>query len=180
MNKELVERLKIAAEQFYLDLHNDTPHMSDIEYDTLSKQYESEYGKSIKTIIDWSSVDKLENNLSYKPLPKVQVTNNDLMTAAKNWIESNNINDYYINLKYDGCGVRAYYKNGKLQKVLSTPDEKFGLVKTNTLGFLFPQELDDTTIESIAGELIVDANMFGYNSRNKSNGLVNSKDRLIH
>jgi NAD-dependent DNA ligase len=123
----------------------------------------------------------MEHTLDYPALPKTQVVDNDLMSAAKKWLKDtlgpnyNNAN-YYINLKYDGSGLRCYYKDGKLQKVLGAPDEKFGILRTDTLSCLFPQELDDKSIESLGGELIVDASKFGYGSRNKANGLTNSKN----
>ena len=172
-----VGRLKIQAEKFYLDLHPEVPQMSDAEYDELARQYENETGKSIKDLIDWNSIGSVEHIKDLSSLRKTQVQDNDLKSSVMKWIKETRSEKYYLNLKYDGGGIRAYYKEGKLQKVVSLPDESKGLLKTNTLGCLFPQTLEDKTIESLVGELVTDPQIFGANSRNKSNGLINSKNQ---
>lgn len=172
MNSETIKRLKVACNQFYLNKCMDQPLMSDYEFDQLRNQYESEYG-TIKQLVDWDSDLRLLNE-PMAGLSKDQVTDNDLKRAVTKWMETNQV-DSYLNYKYDGSSLKIYYKNGKLEKILSTPDEKYGLVRTKAFWYSVPHEVDPE-IRSIQGEVLVDAAVYGELARNKANGLTNSKN----
>lgn len=173
MNEINLNKLKVAANQFYLNIDMDKPLMTDKEYDQLVMEYESNSGKSVKDLVDWDKALTIEN-LHEEPLVRTVVEDNDFELAIRNHIENEGNLDYYINLKYDGCGVKAIYRKGKLQRIQTTPDAEFGIVRTRTLWNLFPSTLKDETITSLRGELVVDANEYGELARNKANGLANS------
>lgn len=172
MNSEAMRRLRVACNQFYLNKCMDQPLMSDYEFDELRSQYESEYG-SIRTLVDWDSDLRLLNE-PMAGLSKDQVVDNNLERAVNRWIETNQV-EGYLNYKYDGSSLKIYYKNGRLEKILSTPDEKYGLVRTRAFWDLVPHEVDPA-IASIQGEVLVDAAVYGELARNKANGLTNSKN----
>jgi NAD-dependent DNA ligase len=174
MKKSDIDRLKQACFQFYLDVDIDKLPMSDAEFDTLAKQYELEEGKSVKSLVPWDEVTKLPNN-RLATLDKEVVTDNTLREAAEEFTKDLKLNQFHINLKYDGSSIRAYYVDGKLQKILSTPDKEMGIVRTKAFWNIFPHEVDKS-IESIQGEVLVDRNTYGLLARNKANGLTNSKN----
>lgn len=172
MNSEKLTALRIAVNQFYLNKYQDHPEMSDIEYDSLVKDYESE-GGSVKDLIEWEKGEKVENDLKIG-LNKIAVSDNNLSRAVIDHRCKNGINDYYCNLKYDGCAIIGIYKDGKLKQVRSTPDEKYGIIRTKAFWNLFPHELEDKSIVALQGEALVDYSAYGQKARNKANGLVNS------
>lgn len=177
MNGELINKLKLACNQFYLSKYLDQPVISDKEFDTLRSEWESLSGKSVKTLVEWESKLTIEN-LPEEPLDKTIVEDNDFKTALEEWMadETPDVNQlYYLTPKYDGCGIKAIYKDGVLQRVQSTPDEEFGIIRTKAFWNLFPQKLDDKSITALRGEVLVDCLEYGELSRNKANGLANSE-----
>lgn len=175
MNSEKLEQLRIAVNQFYLSKYLELPLMEDIEFDTLRKEYESE-GRSVKELVEWDSELRLINEPCAE-LDKIIVEDNDLKGAVKNYLSANNLSkdDYYMNLKYDGGSIKGYYHEGKLQYILGTPDEEYGLVRTKAFWDLFPHELQDKSIKTLQGEVLVDSRVYNQLARNKANGLTNSK-----
>lgn len=172
MDATLVEKLKLACNQFYLGKDLDKGLMSDKEFDELRKIYESENG-SVKNLVDWDTDITMENE-PMEALDKSIAGDNNLSNAVDNYINSEEITEFYLNYKYDGSSIKAYYKNGKLEKILGTPDVQFGFLRTKAFWNLFPHEVDPA-IKSIQGEVLVDASVYGQLARNKANGLTNSK-----
>jgi len=172
METTLVEKLKLACNQFYLGKDLDKGLMSDKEFDELRKVYESENG-SVKNLVDWDTDITMENE-PMEALEKSIAGDNDLTAAVADYITENQIQASYCNYKYDGSSIKAYYKNGVLEKILGTPDVKFGFVRTKAFWNLFPHKVD-SSIKSIQGEVLVDAGVYGQLARNKANGLTNSK-----
>lgn len=174
MNSEKLERLKVAANQFYLNKYTDLPTMSDAEYDSLSNEYASE-GGSVYDLVEWENDLKRPN----KPLPKVekeQVGDNDLERAVMKYKHNYNITKSYLNYKYDGSSIIAYYdESGKLKYILGTPDCDICMDRTKNCYRMFPPYVTPG-IECIQGEFLVDAEVYGQLARNKANGLLNSKD----
>lgn len=182
MDQNLVDKLRIHANQFYLNKYMDHPTISDSEYDKLVVMYESE-GNSVKDLIEFEDRRKLKNEIKIG-LNKEAVQDNDLKSAVERrlkWLKTKFNTDsieYYLNLKYDGCAIIGLYENGKLKSVRSTPDEEFGIDRTKTFWNLFPHELEDKSIIALQGEALVDWNCYGQKARNKANGLTNSIDMV--
>lgn len=174
MDQSQIKKLKVAAEQFYLNEHQDIETMSDADYDVLAKQYESETGKSVKDLVDWPEQLVLPN-VPEAPLEKEIVRDNDLESAFKNWC-NNRTDEIWVNLKYDGAAIKLIYdEKGKLQMIQSTPDEKLGIIRTEQFWNLVPHNIpSELGIQCIRGEVLVDAGVYGKLARNKANGLVNS------
>jgi NAD-dependent DNA ligase len=186
MEKDKVEQLRIAVNQFYMNKYLDEyPTMSDEVFDALRAEYESE-GASVKDLVEWDA-EKRENTLPIG-LNKVIVGDNDLVKFATNWIKERaskrgytpdepNPYDYiggYFNYKYDGCSILGIYHNGRLKEVRSTPDEAFGIVRTKAFINIFPECIEDKEVIALQGEALVDYRAYGQLARNKANGLVNS------
>jgi DNA ligase (NAD+) len=170
-----MEKLRIAVNQFYLNKYLDQPLMSDEEFDILRKEYES-IDKSVKDLVEWDSEIRFENE-PIEGLSKIIIEDNNLLSALNNYVFSNleSKKDFYVNLKYDGASIKAYYENGKLKNILGTPDESYGIVRTKAFWNLFPHELKDKSIKSLQGEVLVDCKVYGQLARNKANGITNSK-----
>lgn len=178
MNNESLKKLKLAVNQFYLNKYTDEPIISDEEYDDLVDEYETEYGGSVKDLVEWES--KLTAPCIYEePLSKIVVKNDHYSKFVEDWIKSNELEDYRsslrCNLKYDGCAIKAIYQNGILKMIQSTPDEEFGIIRTESFWNMFPHEIPFTNVVALRGEVLVDANEYGQLARNKANGLTNSE-----
>lgn len=173
MNSELIENLRIAANQFYLNKYQEVPLMDDIEYDNLVSEYETE-GRSVKDLVEWDQAEKVKNELPIS-LDKEAVGDNDLRGAVDRYLDSHvKSGNYYCNLKYDGCAIIGIYEDGKLKQVRSTPDEDFGIIRTRSFWNIFPHTITDKSIVALQGEALVDFTAYGEKARNKANGLVNS------
>lgn len=176
----LQEKLTIAANRFYMNEsvaeHPEVPELSDKEYDALAAQWEKESGKSVKTLVNWELTDRVWRD-PIQSLPKDKYMPEDILKSIKADYADK---DYIINYKYDGCAVEAHYsKTGKLDKILGTPDEEFGFIRTEKFWDFFPHQLPDSIagkISRIFGEVLVDAQPYGQLARNKANGLCNSKN----
>lgn len=173
MDANSIELLKESANRFYLNkvINPEIESITDEEYDKLRVQYESETKLSVKDLVEWDD----DISFQHKPLESLDKSAympNEIKETIKN--DLTGINLYTINYKYDGGGIRAYYKNGLLYKVMSTPDEKFGIDRTKSYFNLFPKRVNPE-IESIQGEVVVDYLDYGQKARNQANGLINSK-----
>lgn len=163
-----LERLKIAANNFYLELG--PTGMTDQEYDELALKL----NVNPKDLVDWDP-DLVVTNEPMEPLRKTQVVTNDLHAEVKEW--SKDKGSYQVYPKYDGCSIKAYYHEGKLQKIVGTPDVKVGIMRSQAFLEFFPEQVP-VEICSIQGEVLVDFNQWGPTSRNKANGLTNSKFKI--
>lgn len=176
MNANLIEKLKLAANQFYMNKYLDQPLMEDKEFDQLREQYESEVGQSVKVLVEWEPGIEVENEPE-EPLYKTK-HEGDLMLAVQQYIEENkiNANEVYCNLKYDGGGIKCIYsETGTLKKIVSQPDEEFGLDRTEQFWNLVPHRLDPSLgIKYLRGEVLCDPDVYGQLARNKANGMLNS------
>lgn len=175
MKQEIIEKLKIAVNQFYLKKYMDKPLMTDREFDLLRYDYEHEYG-SVKQLIEWDPGLISEINLPEAPLEKV-ICEGEFKPDIIHSLESDSVNkpSFYLTYKYDGCGIKAYYRNGVLYKIQSTPDEEYGIIRTKAFWNLFPHKLQDKSITCLRGEVLVDFNVYGQLSRNQANGFTNSQ-----
>lgn len=174
METAKLQKLKIAANKFYLNTFQNEPEISDKEYDSLVKEYETEMKKSVKDLVDWPEQLVLPN-VPEEPLEKEIVKDNDLKNAFETWANSYK-EDIWVNYKYDGAAIKLIYdEKGQLKTIQSTPDEKMGIVRTEQFWNLVPHQIPaGLGIQCIRGEVLVDANVYGKLSRNKANGLVNS------
>lgn len=180
MTTEQLNSLRINANRFYLDnkyMDEESlqkyPLIEDIEYDTLKEQYQKETGKSVKDLVEWDeTVSRIHEPMN--PLEKQVVENKEMKSTIGQAVSNKML--YRITYKYDGSSIKAYYdKEGRLRKILGTPDEEYGFDRTRSFHRMFPQRVPKG-ISAIQAEVLVDAKEFGELARNKANGLTNSKN----
>lgn len=176
MENTQLEKLRIAANQFYLNKYMDQPLMEDSEYDSLVIEYESETGQSIKDLVEWEPGSISVENEPEDQLDKIIVQDNDLKSFIENDLKNYADDFYYFNLKYDGGGIKLVYDElGRLVRIQSTPDEKFGIIRTDQFWDLVPKSLNpELGIKCLRGEVLVDPTVYRKLARNKANGLINS------
>lgn len=174
MEKAKEELFKVNAVRFYTneDPNPNIPELTDKQYDELEK----EYGQKGSSLIQSDS--KVPNDHKEDSLNKITGVE-DFVGEVIN--QASKLKRFILTYKYDGSALRAEYRDGKLYKIISTPDEEFCLDVTNKFRFLFPENVDPE-IMFIRGELVVDPDAtdesgkkFGQKARNKANGLVISK-----
>lgn len=170
------ETLKANAESFYLgiQLPEGVEPMSDKAYDEACDEYEKESGHSIKDDLDWDKADRIYRD-PVESLAKEKYNPEDILSNIKMTYKDR---EHYINYKYDGCAIEAQYsETGRLMRVLGTPDEEFGFIRTQKFEGVFPKQLPEELVgyKRIFGEALVDATEYGQLARNKANGLCNSK-----
>ena len=155
-----IELLKQAASAQYLDKGTST--LTDEEYDAL----ESKLGvRGITLIGDYKE-------MKVKTFSKKHQIKSDFQDKV------NSLTEGIILPKWDGCSLVAYYlyaeerNKSVLVKVVS---KSSGLDKTKNYSKYFPSEVSGM-VRYIQGEACVDLSFgFGEKSRQKANGLVNSK-----
>jgi len=188
--KQLEETLRIAANQFYLNKYMDRPRMLDRVYDSLVKEYEATTGRSVKSLVEWEDNLSTEN-MPEKPLEKIICKDNNFQANIEDFMASqemvspdsvvintrtgHQVIKYYLTPKYDGCGIKLIYDQGVLTHVKSTPDEKFGIERLESFWDIVPHRIPNKNVTAIRCEVLVDATKYGELSRNKANGLTNSK-----
>lgn len=175
ITQEQLRLLTVAANRFWMDkdLDPSVPDIPDSEWDKLAKAYESETGISVKNLVQWDSDLRIPHE-STESLSKIIVENKDMISKITE-IMSNLGDDCVAELKYDGSSIKAYYdETGRLRKVVGTPDTTVGIDRTKAFFRIFPHQVK-SGIKSIQGEVLVDCNKFGKLSRNKANGITNSK-----
>lgn len=180
MNTNNIEKLKVAVNQFYLGKYLDQPTLDDKIYDELVAEYELENGKnSTKNLIEFPEGLVREVSIPEAALGKDKI-DGDFAPYINNYLRnlertSGRKLDHYLNYKYDGCGIKAFYKNGRLYRIQTTPDEAYGIIRTKAFYDLFPKTLNDKSIMTIRGEVLVDASVYGELARNQANGYANSQ-----
>lgn len=81
--------------------------------------------------------------------------------------------------KMDGCSVVVYYKNDKLDYIASRSNDVTGKNKTDYLQYFFPDVIPGAGDMALTLEEVIDLKYgFDWNSRQKANGLINSKYKL--
>ena len=76
----------------------------------------------------------------------------------------------YISTKLDGCSILLYYKDGKLEEVLTRGDGDTGENVTDRISIMVPTVIDKTFTGRIRGEFIIDKDTWNrkYAENNKS------------
>ena len=78
--------------------------------------------------------------------------------------------------KMDGCSSVTYYKNGERKLCLTRSDDFTGKDKTDYFAPFFPRFINWKGDLQLMHELVINLDYgFGWNSRQKANGLTNSK-----
>lgn len=175
MTQEELKLLTESANRFYMNRYSDSSikTISDKQYDELARRYREETGLSEKTLVQWDSDLKLVNDPD-EGLAKEIVENEDMVKVITQLMDTNG-EGCVAELKYDGSSIKGYYTpEGRLAKVLGTPDEAYGIDRTKAFFDIFPKRVKPG-IKTIRGEVLVDANKYGKLARNKANGLTNSK-----
>lgn len=167
------DKLIKANREFHLN-ENHGMNLSDKEFDEL----EAEVLRLNPNSTKWDYIpitDKgTKHSISYPNPPK---NKEDLWDGSFKKIMEKRLKSGLIpSAKMDGSSVTAYYKKGKLKKVLTRSNETTGLDRTASLGPLFPERIDPR-IKAISAEMVIDlkhASKFN-NIRNQANGFVNNK-----
>lgn len=169
------ELLKVLANRFYvnIDLNPGVREYEDWEYDQLVDQWESKHeGRNVKELVEWDNEYKVMRNKITEPLAKEKYMPDEILKAIESDYKGKK---FHVNYKYDGCSVEAIYsETGKLKQILGTPDEEFGIIRTEKLEKFFPKEVKKG-IFKLQGEVLVETDKYGHLARNQANGACNSK-----
>lgn len=84
-----------------------------------------------------------------------------------------NKEEWIITPKWDGCSIRAYYKDGKLFDIITRSDETQGKRKFDQLKNKVPNVVPSNVL-TIDFEAVTSQEDYGEDTRSHSNGLVNS------
>lgn len=166
------------AELFY---SGGQPTWSDLEYDSYRPNFESRFGDVTKYVKSLNQGEHIDHRESARfKLNKISIPSQ--FKERCDYLMSNSPKSYWM-YKYDGCSVVGYYNNGKLVQVCTKSAVEWGIDRTTTLGWLFPQYVSPD-IDSIQGEAVVKVSEVGgaYKARSAANGLTNSiyKVQQIH
>lgn len=163
--------------------------ISDYEFDIFEKdliQTKDKLALQVTDIVDFPSLEKIkELGLDIKNIaPDIKVKRDDndyqhstpmLSTQKIQVNDENNLPLHDVKLffdrlqsstyyecspKYDGNGLEALYSNGKLKKILTRGDEKYGKDKTKKLSLLFPSRIDVLGEIEVRGEVVVNKNLW--------------------
>jgi len=161
------------------------PTWSDQRWDEYRPNFEARFGNVTNFMKSLKQGEHVDHRASGRfKLTKVSIDFDYANRCHQLMAESPNA---YWMYKYDGCSLVAYYNNGKLTQVCTKSAVEWGIDRTTTLGWLFPQFVSED-IDSIQGEAVVKVSEIGgeYAARSKANGLINSKykideiKRLVH
>jgi len=159
---------------------------SDQKWDEYRKGFEAKFGNVTNYMKSLKQGEHVSHRASGRfALTKTAITHQYAERCHE--IMDQSSPDVYWMYKYDGCSLVAYYSNGKLVQVCTKSAVEWGIDRTGTLGWLFPEYVSED-IDSIQGEAVVKVSEVGgeYAARSKANGLINSKykadeiRKLIH
>lgn len=159
------------AENFYA---GEAYTWSDERFDIYRVKFESEHGSVLDYIKSVTQGEHVSHRESARfSLTKVAVKVNFEIKCNELLDE---FEDSYWMYKYDGCSLVAYYNKGILVQVCTKSAVDWGIDRTSTMGWLFPQVVD-SNIDSIQGEALVRISDVGgvFKARSTANGLTNSK-----
>lgn len=165
-----IENVIKWANQFYNGLELD---VDDKTYDEELEKVRSLFPKF--NIFDHLTIDESQQkrrHLSKYVQPKFKnkiEEYNELIHTVE--LEDGN---YLASPKFDGSSITAYYNRGKLTQILSRSDEVIGVDQTEKLRHKVPAEVNSNIVK-IDFEALTSIEDFPQNSRQKSNGLINSK-----
>jgi hypothetical protein len=172
------------AELFY---SGQQPLWSDKEYDNYRiNVFEPKYGDVTNYVASLHQGEHVSHRESARfKLTKTSITH-QYADRCKDILDESSDNIYWM-YKYDGCSLVAYYTKGRLTQVCTKSAVEWGIDRTATLRWLFPEVVSEN-IDSIQGEAVVKVSEIGgeYAARSKANGLINSKyksdeiRRLVH
>lgn len=190
MNKK--ELYKQAKESYYAG----TPIMSDEEFDNLEQELrnlgelEEQVGAVDKDAkfphpTPMLSLSKFQADKTTGKAPTEQVLNWCRSIVEKTGgVEDNHV--FEVTCKYDGNSGNCIYKNGKLWKVLTRGDGKFGRDVTDKIRHLIPEEIRITGTVEIHGEIIMKKSVFETqyagkfaNPRNLVAGILGRDDNAM-
>lgn len=161
------DRLVELANLYYNGLPTE---ISDKEYDELEAEVQRESpGFNVKEHITYNSnVVKCKHLYPFVNPPK---TKYNAGTNLSDKVVSKNAT---LVPKYDGSSIRAYYRDGQLVNIISRADEVTGVNQTEKLRKKVIETVPNW-VKFVDYELLVSMDDFGENSRQKANGLINSK-----
>lgn len=157
---------KKAKEAYYAGM----PIMSDEEFDNLEQELRNS-GELEEQVGAADKDAKFEHPSRMLSLSKYQAdktTGKAPTEQVMNWCKSivektNGIEDNYVfevTCKYDGNSGNCIYKEGKLWKVLTRGDGKFGRDVTGKVKHLIPEEIKEKGLVEIRGEIIMKKSVF--------------------
>jgi DNA ligase (NAD+) len=172
MNKiELTELLTHWSQSYY----DGTPEVDDSTFDyhlELLKKIDPSNQIITKTAHGYSPtsvhLQKCEHTFVCGSLEKIKETDSSIWTNES----------FIVTPKFDGGSVVAYYKKGKIDKILSRGNGHIGLDITRNVIHCVPEIIQDHTITAVRGELLISyeyAKKTGASHpRNKAVGLSQS------
>lgn len=171
----IIELQKLIIEASSAYYYTSEPIISDVEFDNLIKELRRlDSNNKLLTTINWGAInpthkEKFPHTFEVGGLDKIQSVNFDYSIISYPIIQSS---------KLDGITGVAYYKDGKLLRILTRNDGTVGLDVTSNLIYCNIPKVIDSSITYIHGEIVTtwDASKkFDYSHpRNMSAGIVNS------
>lgn len=158
-----------STQQFYEG--NPLTDLTDQQWDEKRAEFKSEVGEDILHFINFGQgIDVKHRNLG--SAQKV-IVDGGLISSIEQYEKE--VGEITLFPKYDGCSLVLYYQKGFLHRIVSQADGNIG--KEQTGKFLkFVPDYVDPSIDNIQCEVLVSLDEgLGGLTRNKANGLVNSK-----
>lgn len=179
MNKQLrLEELKAKIKQHSDEYYNNTPTITDAEYDALVKEYESltteplPVGASTKfnKVTHYHPMKSLRNIFATEDFFKL-TPNNETHQELTKWYQLTQskvpLAKYIIEPKYDGLALSLIYQNGTLVDAVTRGDGVIGeSVKQNVIpldianSMNIPTNITYKGLVEIKGEVVMDLDSF--------------------
>jgi len=163
--RELIE----AAIAFYKGMPS--TGLTDKEYDERRVNLISRTGKDVFHFIELVDGLEIGDEIPSRPFEAKEQVDGSLKERIKEYVSELG-EDYLISPKYDGSGIKAIYRNGRLMRIISGD---LGIDRTAKLKSFFPENIDPSITQLHAEALVSLSHGLGGLTRNKANGLINSK-----
>lgn len=151
--------------------------MTDKEWDELRVAYKAEYGEDILDRNEIKGLISVKSDYYHDDIEGIskEQCEGDLRPYIEKYIIDNEIESYHLDPKYDGGSLIAYYLESGDQSHILSDTKGDGIDQTEKLSNHFPKKVP-AGIRSIQAELVVSLDEgLGGLTRNKANGLINSK-----
>lgn len=166
---KLARQLTLAAKAYY----EGQPILTDEQFDGAIDQLRAlDPGNPILQASGWG----------YKPEGKITAQHDSFVGSLP---KTHNLDSLQrgsiLTPKFDGLSIVVYYKNGRLEKVLTRGDGQTGVIVTGRINV--PNKITDTWVRSVKGEAVITFRKFAdelavpyANPRNAAAGIINAID----
>ena len=151
MNTDNLSLLLKAKEAYY----NETPIMSDMEYDKLEEKVKSEGAEiPVGAPVSSNALQKVKHKFQAKSLDKTKDIDKVIKTFTVRGVDKDNV---VVMWKLDGSTVQLTYYNGKLFNAATRGDGIVGQNITNNAKYIegIPQEIEDKGLVTVRGEAVM-------------------------